>query len=473
MALIFSAPSIQFNYSSDPQDSFLHLQDLRIHTADRVLLVGQSGSGKTTLLRIIEGSLQPQKSIIEKRGKAALIYQDFRLIADRSVLQNVLSGALGDLKPFQIQFSDSQITRATDLVRELGLEAFLYQKVAHLSGGQKQRVAIARALMREPEILLADECFNQLDKKTAESIFELISTLQETYGFAFVLSQHDGKIPETFFNKKIALPTKTSTPTKSGHGFWLYAGALVFLGVFSSLSISLQGVSTTNFFSLALKTFGSFVPSSWNNILQMNWLELAQVMLETFGMAFWGTLVGTIASIPLAVLCSNNLFPTFVFRPLRLVITFIRTVPSVIWGLVFVAAAGLGAISGIAALALYTTGYLTKLIYEGLEDLDRMSFLALRQLGASRFQAFWYAVKPDSYSVIISNSLFMLEYNFRGASLLGLVGAGGIGQTLMYYIEWRQFEKAGVIISLMFICVLILDSLSEKLRKFLNSHKIS
>ncbi|MBK7961957.1 MAG: ATP-binding cassette domain-containing protein [Bdellovibrionales bacterium] len=198
MALIFSAPSIQFNYSSDPQDSFLHLQDLRIHTADRVLLVGQSGSGKTTLLRIIEGSLQPQKSIIEKRGKAALIYQDFRLIADRSVLQNVLSGALGDLKPFQIQFSDSQITRATDLVRELGLEAFLYQKVAHLSGGQKQRVAIARALMREPEILLADECFNQLDKKTAESIFELISTLQETYGFAFVLSQHDGKIPETF-----------------------------------------------------------------------------------------------------------------------------------------------------------------------------------------------------------------------------------------------------------------------------------
>ncbi|MBK7961958.1 MAG: phosphonate ABC transporter, permease protein PhnE [Bdellovibrionales bacterium] len=269
------------------------------------------------------------------------------------------------------------------------------------------------------------------------------------------------------------MPTKTSTPTKSGHGFWLYAGALVFLGVFSSLSISLQGVSTTNFFSLALKTFGSFVPSSWNNILQMNWLELAQVMLETFGMAFWGTLVGTIASIPLAVLCSNNLFPTFVFRPLRLVMTFIRTVPSVIWGLVFVAAAGLGAISGIAALALYTTGYLTKLIYEGLEDLDRMSFLALRQLGASRFQAFWYAVKPDSYSVIISNSLFMLEYNFRGASLLGLVGAGGIGQTLMYYIEWRQFEKAGVIISLMFICVLILDSLSEKLRKLLNSHKIS
>lgn len=470
MAYIFRASKIQFDYASENHEAFLLLENIEIQAADRVLLVGQSGSGKTTLLRIIEGSLHPQKSQIETRAKAALIYQDFRLVEERTVLQNVLSGALAELKTMQIRFSSEQHQRALNLIREMGLEKFVDQKVSHLSGGQKQRVAIARALMRRPDILLADECFNQLDKKTTESIFELIQNLQKKYGFAFVLSQHDGKIPEDFFNRKIVLPSKTATPMRRQSSLVFYAAALLGLGVLSSFFISLQGVSTQDFFSLAFKTLGSFVPSSLGGFLQMDWKLLAQVMLETFGMAFWGTLIGALFSVPLAVLCSHNLFPSFVFRPLRLVMTFIRTVPSVIWGLVFVAAAGLGAVSGIAALALYTTGYLTKLIYEGLEDLDRKGFMALRQLGASRFQAFWYAVKPASYPVMISNSLFMLEYNFRGASLLGLVGAGGVGQTLMYYIEWRQFEKAGIIIVMMFFCVIVLDFLSERLRRFLNAY---
>ncbi len=468
MALIFGASKIQFDYASENKEAFLDLENIEIHAADCVLLVGQSGSGKTTLLRIIEGSLHSQNSKIEKKAKAALIYQDFRLIADRTVLQNVLSGALAELPSFQVQFSKQHIQRATDLICEMGLSSFLNQKVYHLSGGQKQRVAIARALMRQPDILLADECFNQLDRKNAELIFDLIQELQKKYGFAFVLSQHDEKIPEELFNRKIALPEKTSSPVLKKSGLYIYALALLCLGIFSTFFVSLNGFSSNDFFSLAFKTLASFVPKSWTQIVQMDWAALTQVLLETFAMAFWGTLIGTVLSIPLAVLCSHNLFPSIIFRPLRLLMTFIRTVPSVIWGLVFVAAVGLGAVGGIAALALYTTGYLTKMIYEGLENLDRTSFLALRQLGASRFQAFWYAVKPESYSVIISNSLFMLEYNFRGASLLGLVGAGGIGQTLMYYIEWRQFEKAGVVILILFLCVIVLDFLSERLRKLLD-----
>lgn len=469
MDLIFGASEIQFDYDTENQDAFLKLKDISIYSADRVLLIGQSGSGKTTLLRLIEGSLRTSKAKIEKTAKAALIYQDFRLISNRSVLENVLSGALAELKAFQVQFSAQQIERAQNLISEIGLEPFRDQLISNLSGGQKQRVAIARALMREPEILLADECFNQLDKQNTELIFELIRRLQNKYGFAFVLSQHDGKITEEFFNKRIELPNNSSNPNRRQSRWVWCSSILLLLGIISTFFISLQGASTEDFFSLVFKTLASFIPSSWVVISQLDWMFLVRTMLETFGMAFWGTLIGAFISLPLAVLCSHNLFPGFVFRPFRLLMTFIRTVPSVIWGLVFVAAAGLGALSGIAALSLYTTGYLTKLIYEGLEDLDRTSFLALRQLGASRFQAFWYAVKPDSYSIIISNALFMLEYNFRGASLLGLVGAGGIGQTLMYYIEWRQFEKAGSTIVLMFFCVIFLDYISEKLRKVLRA----
>jgi phosphonate transport system permease protein len=87
-------------------------------------------------------------------------------------------------------------------------------------------------------------------------------------------------------------------------------------------------------------------------------------------------------------------------------------------------------------------------------------------MGSSTFQAFWISIRPQIKNILASNFIFMFEYNFRSASLLGLVGAGGIGQVLMMMIEWRQFSKAGVVLFLLFIIVIIIDFISEKIRNY-------
>src|SRR5690606_6191463 len=110
----------------------------------------------------------------------------------------------------------------------------------------------------------------------------------------------------------------------------------------------------------------------------------------------------------------------------------VRTVPSIFWALVFVAMVGLGPTSGVLALAAYSTGYLTKMYYEALEDADAKAAMALRALGASRLQAFTQASLVASRPSLLAATFFVFEYNVRGASILGVVGAGGIGQHLMY-----------------------------------------
>jgi phosphonate transport system permease protein len=111
------------------------------------------------------------------------------------------------------------------------------------------------------------------------------------------------------------------------------------------------------------------------------------------------------------------------------------------------------------------------LIYEGIEDLEQKNFRTLKHMGASSFQAFWFALRPLARPLLISYFIFMLEYNFRSASLLGVVGAGGIGQELMYALEWRRFEYAGIIILLMICCVLFFDFLSYSVRKKMRKNR--
>ena len=462
--LVFQSSEIEVNFDKS-KESLFKINSLQIFSEDRILLSGPSGSGKTTLLRMIEGSIPDYNSKIILRSDTAMIYQDFRLIEEKSVLENVLVGVLYQLKTFETQFTKQQIILAKNLINEMQLSPYIDFPVAKLSGGQKQRVAIARALMRQPKILLADECFNQIDKETAIQIFEIILTLQAKYLFALVLTQHDQKISSTKFNRSIQLQPILKKQILKQPKVWPWLLMVGTFGLVATTFISLNGFSSDRFLSQAFQAFWNFIPKSimiWSNY---DWSYLIQVLLETFAMAFWGTLMGLILSLPLAILSTRNLFPHYIYRPIRFLMMFIRTIPSVIWGLIFVAALGLGSISGMAALAVYSVGYLTKLIYESLEEVDSKSFLALRQLGASQWQSFWFAIKPASYGLIISNSLFMLEYNFRSASLLGLVGAGGLGQSLMYFIEWRQFEKAGVLIFFMFLCVIIFDYFSEFIRR--------
>ena len=199
---IFSASKLKYKYAGTQKTTFEFL-DFYLLKNETVLLKGSSGSGKTTLLRLIEKSLRRKDCDVQQDSLAVLIYQDLRLVAERSVLDNVLSGAFKELPAYSINFTDAQKEKARYLLKKVQLLDHQNKLVSELSGGQKQRVAITRALMNSPEILLADECFSQLDFETATEIFYLIKNLQSEFKFTLLISQHNSVIDDSLFDRRI------------------------------------------------------------------------------------------------------------------------------------------------------------------------------------------------------------------------------------------------------------------------------
>jgi phosphonate transport system permease protein len=194
---------------------------------------------------------------------------------------------------------------------------------------------------------------------------------------------------------------------------------------------------------------------------------LIDAMIETIEIAFVGTLLGLILSLPLAVLGTRTLFGPAVTTPTRLLIGGIRTIPSLLWGVIFVVAFGLGPSAGAMGVALYTVGYLGKLFYESFESVDPEVLEAVKATGASRPQLIVYAVLPESVNAIVSQLLFMFEYNIRASSIMGFVGAGGIGFYMLGYLQLLQYQKLMTALLVTFVVVMAVDYLSARLRSLL------
>lgn len=191
---------------------------------------------------------------------------------------------------------------------------------------------------------------------------------------------------------------------------------------------------------------------------------LAAAMLQTVETAFAGTLIGFIFSLPLACLASRTLFPPAVTLPVRTLIGAVRTVPSILYGLVFVVVVGLGAKAGVLAVAAYTIGYLAKFFYEAFEAADPEVVEALRGVGAGRLQVFFRGVLPETANAVVSQLVFMFEYNVRASTIMGFVGAGGIGYYMMGYAQMLQYRRLTAALVLTFAVVLAIDALSAWLR---------
>lgn len=188
-------------------------------------------------------------------------------------------------------------------------------------------------------------------------------------------------------------------------------------------------------------------------------------ILETIQMSFAGTLLGFLISLPLAVLSARNLAPAWYARAGRFVTAVLRTVPPLLWGIIFVIIAGLGPLAGTLSLALYTVGYLAKLYCEIFEGTDPEVMEAVRSTGATTPFLVRYAVFPEGANAIFSQLLFMFEYNIRASSILGFVGAGGIGFQIYAYLQSMEYQKlTGVLILILFF-VLSIDVLGGFLRR--------
>ena len=192
---------------------------------------------------------------------------------------------------------------------------------------------------------------------------------------------------------------------------------------------------------------------------------LAGAMVETLEMAFVGTVIGMALALPLALLASPVLFGPAVTGPVKLVLAMVRTVPSLFWAIVFVVAVGLGPAAGALAVALYSLGYLGKLLYETFDAVDPEVIEAIRGVGASRLQLARYAVLPEAANGIVAQVLFMFEYNVRASSIMGFVGAGGIGYYLLGYIQLLRYDLLLTALLVTLVVVIAIDRASALIRR--------
>ena len=187
-------------------------------------------------------------------------------------------------------------------------------------------------------------------------------------------------------------------------------------------------------------------------------------MLETIQMAFIGTIVGVAISLPLSILAARNLNSKFVYAPVRALLAAVRTFPSILWAILFVIMVGLGPFAGILAIIMYTIGFMSKLQYESIEAIDSDPMEAVGAIGVSKLQLVRYVVVPESAPHLLSQLLYMFDYNVRQTSILGLVGAGGIGFYIINYIKFFEYGKAAVFMLVVLATVLIIDWISVKIR---------
>ncbi len=189
-------------------------------------------------------------------------------------------------------------------------------------------------------------------------------------------------------------------------------------------------------------------------------------MLETIKMAFVATIFGFVGAILLSSLAAKNLVPSYVYFPVRIILALTRSLPSIIWALFFVVIIGLGPLAGVLAMTFYTVGYLGKLQYEELEGMHREPLDAVRAMGLTHPEIVTNVVIPESSNTLISQLLFMFEYNVRHGTVLGLVGAGGIGYYLDYYMGFFLYDKVMAFLVVIFVVVVIIDLFSMFIRSF-------
>lgn len=192
---------------------------------------------------------------------------------------------------------------------------------------------------------------------------------------------------------------------------------------------------------------------------------VALKMLETLEIALWGTLLSVLLSVPLAYLAARNYSPNrLVYAIARGAISLLRSAPELIVALFLVLAYGFGPIAGVLALGLHAAGFLGKFYAEDIENADKKPQEALEAIGAGKLRTLWYGVMPQVLPQYIAYTLYILDRNVRMATVVGLVGAGGIGQELKGRFDMFQYDHVATILIAIFVVVFVLDQLSARLR---------
>ncbi|MFC3899346.1 phosphonate ABC transporter, permease protein PhnE [Aliicoccus persicus] len=194
------------------------------------------------------------------------------------------------------------------------------------------------------------------------------------------------------------------------------------------------------------------------------YLEMIELMLETIAIAYAGVTVATIIAVPVGFLAARNLLGPLSYLA-KALLNAIRAIPELIFAIIFVASVGIGPYAGVLAISINSVGMIGKLYAEVIESIDEEPLEAIRASGGNRIQVIWYGVLPQVLPEFVSYSLYRFEIDVRASTVLGIVGAGGIGAPLILATWQRNWEDVGMILIVVVVFVSIIDILSGQIRK--------
>jgi phosphonate transport system permease protein len=196
------------------------------------------------------------------------------------------------------------------------------------------------------------------------------------------------------------------------------------------------------------------------------WREWLKPLLDTLAMSIAGTAIAVALSLPLGVLAARSTAPNaMVYTGARLLLNVLRAIPELIMGIVLVAAVGFGALPGVLALGLHSVGMIGKFFAEAIEHADAKAIEAARAAGATDFQVITRAVLPQTLPRMADTAIYRWEYNFRASTVMGAVGAGGIGAELMGSLRLMDYPQVLAILLCVLVCVVVVDGLGNVLRR--------
>lgn len=220
-------------------------------------------------------------------------------------------------------------------------------------------------------------------------------------------------------------------------------------------------IKMTGFDLSIIASRGHYLFDILKKIFNPTWSYFPKVvdpLIATVQMSLLGTIIGCLIGLPIAILASSNINsnrPTLLF--FRFVLSIMRSVPTLILASVCALMFGLGTFAGTVAIVFFTIGIVAKMLFESIETIDMKPFEAMQSFGATTLQAFWAACMPQILPTYLSHSLYCFEMNVRAASILGYVGAGGLGILINERIGWRDYEGLGMVLLSLFVLVFVID----------------
>jgi phosphonate transport system permease protein len=197
------------------------------------------------------------------------------------------------------------------------------------------------------------------------------------------------------------------------------------------------------------------------------WRLYVEEMVITLQIAVWGTALAVVSAVPLSLLASANITPWWIHQPVRRLLDAFRAINEMVFAMLFVVAVGLGPFAGVLALWIHTTGTLAKLFSEAVEAIDPHPVEGIRSTGASALHEIVYGVIPQVMPLWVSFTLYRFESNVRSASVVGMVGAGGIGVVLWEIIRSFQYAETAAVMIIIVVSVSLIDLISARIRNLL------